>query len=305
MPQAARVFSLFLASPGDVADESAVIGQLVEEWNQHHGGRLNAFVTVTSWRKNAYAAAGAEPQAIINRQVLDTADIVVANFWTRFGTPTSVAGSGTAEEIERSIAAGKHVMIYYSDRPIPPSKFDAAEYARIDAFRKKHEKHSLQWSYPDLEAFRELFRSQLALLMNDLCATPAASPSPEPAPIDESTDGTISIALPPDYWVIVTAALDHVVQAAKRAADDLRKRGVDPKTLSQEEVTAIIGPLFVRGFVIDVLVKHGVMTKEAGEKHGYATLTRIINELVNVPALSCANEVSVSSSAFGATMVAS
>jgi hypothetical protein len=48
--------------------------------------------------------------------------------------------------------------------------------------------------------------------------------------------------------------------------------------ISPEETTAISGPILVRAFIIDVLVKHGSMTREAGGKLGYASLMPMVNE---------------------------
>jgi hypothetical protein len=35
-------------------------------------------------------------------------------FWTKLGTATGVAASGTVEEIDRFVAAGKPAMLYFS-----------------------------------------------------------------------------------------------------------------------------------------------------------------------------------------------
>jgi hypothetical protein len=39
---------------------------------------------------------------------------LIGVFWTRVGTPTGIAESGTLEEIERVAAEGKLVMLYFS-----------------------------------------------------------------------------------------------------------------------------------------------------------------------------------------------
>jgi hypothetical protein len=54
------------------------------------------------------------PQAIINKQLLKSSDLLVAVFWTRLGSPTGVADSGTVEEINEHLAGGKPAMIYFS-----------------------------------------------------------------------------------------------------------------------------------------------------------------------------------------------
>ena len=61
---------------------------------------------------------GERPQEIINRLVIKR-DILVAIFWTRLGSPTGVATSGTIEEIEKHLASKNPTMIYFSDTPLP------------------------------------------------------------------------------------------------------------------------------------------------------------------------------------------
>ena len=46
---------------------------------------------------------GSDPQQIINSQVSDEYDIFIGILWTRFGTPTERAGSGTEEEFSWSL----------------------------------------------------------------------------------------------------------------------------------------------------------------------------------------------------------
>lgn len=48
-----------------------------------------------------------DPQLIINNSIIKNADMVIALFGSRLGTPTARATSGTIEEIEEMIKAGK------------------------------------------------------------------------------------------------------------------------------------------------------------------------------------------------------
>jgi uncharacterized protein (DUF1330 family) len=275
MPKNARVFSLFLAGAGDVVDEQGVVRQLVEEWNVQHGLSQEGLITVTSWKTSTYPDAGGEAQEIINRQVVDDADIVVGVFWTRFGTPTAAADSGTQEEIERSIAASKKVMVYFSDRAVAPSTLDSKQYAKVQSFKKKYADRGLYSSYKDLDAFRSNFRTHLSRLMNDLLRPSADE---RVVSLGENKDTVIEIAFPTRYWVLILAAVDQMVQVSMRAIDDLRQSGRNPETLSEPEQTALAGPILVRGAIVDVLVKRGAMKKEAADKMGYGTLVREVEK---------------------------
>lgn len=275
MPKNARVFSLFLAGAGDVVEEQAVVRQLVEEWNVQHGLSQEGLITVTSWKTSTYPDAGAEAQELINRQVVDDADIVVGVFWTRFGTPTAAADSGTQEEIERSIAAGKKVMVYFSDRAVAPSALDSKQYAKVQSFKKKYADRGLYSSYKDLDEFRSNFRTHLSRLMNDLLRPSADE---RVLPPGENKDTVIEIGFPTRYWVLILAAVDQMVQVSMRAIEDLRRGGRNPETLSEAEQTALAGPILVRGAIVDVLVKRGAMEKEAADKMGYSMLVREVEK---------------------------
>lgn len=270
MPISGRVFSVFLAGARDVADEQAIVRQIVDAWNNEHGLQRGAFVTVTSWTTHTYPEGGTRPQAAINRQILDSADIVVAVFWTRSGTPTPEAASGTEEEIDRSLATGKRVLVYFSDRPISPSAIDHVQYERVQAFRERYRTLGLYSSYTDLDRFRDQFRTHLALVMSELCG-PEANRSAE---TEQRAQETIGIAMAPDYWVVVLAALDRAVQDSLRRGAELAARGVKPEDISDVDRTVLTAPLLIRGFVIDVLVKHGIMRPEASSRIGYEATLR-------------------------------
>lgn len=61
-----------------------------------------------------------------------------AIFWTRFGTPTDKYGSGTEEEIEEMLSAGKQVFMYFLDAPKNPSKVDMEQYKKLENFKEKY-----------------------------------------------------------------------------------------------------------------------------------------------------------------------
>lgn len=67
---------------------------------------------------------GDRPQAIINKQLLEQSDLLVAVFWTRLGSPTGATNSGTVEEIEEHLAAKKPTMLYFSSAPVRPDSVD-------------------------------------------------------------------------------------------------------------------------------------------------------------------------------------
>jgi hypothetical protein len=68
-------------------------------------------------------------------------------FWSKLGTNTGVAVSGTAEEIDRFVAAGKPAMLYFSRRKISPAKGNAKQVAKLQAFKIATRKRALLGSF--------------------------------------------------------------------------------------------------------------------------------------------------------------
>ena len=105
---------------------------------------------------------GDRPQAIINGQLLKDADLLVAMFWTRVGSPTGVAKSGTVEEIEEHIGAGKPAMIYFSSAPVRPDSIDEKQYSALKDFKETLRERGLFEQYESLGEFRFKLARQLA-----------------------------------------------------------------------------------------------------------------------------------------------
>ena len=71
------------------------------------------------WSSDSFPQAGKPAQQLLNAQIVDKADMAIAIFWTRFGTPTDGYGSGTEEEIARLIKSEKQVFLYFLEKAPP------------------------------------------------------------------------------------------------------------------------------------------------------------------------------------------
>jgi len=89
-----------VASPSEVPQERVIVRDVIAEWNAIHAKDRKTVLMPLGWETHATPEMGDRPQAIINGQLLKDADLLVAMFWTRIGSPTGVAKSGTVEEIE-------------------------------------------------------------------------------------------------------------------------------------------------------------------------------------------------------------
>jgi hypothetical protein len=97
-----RFVKVFLASPGDLAEERKIAKTIVEEFNSQLAEALGYQVELVGW-EDTLPGVG-RPQAIINRD-LDGCDLFVGMLWKRWGTPpgTDAYTSGFEEEFQRSM----------------------------------------------------------------------------------------------------------------------------------------------------------------------------------------------------------
>ncbi|MBQ1785055.1 MAG: hypothetical protein II007_15610 [Gammaproteobacteria bacterium] len=147
-------FKLLLMSPGDVTDERNAASELINSWNAQIGNALGVSIDLVKWETHSQPLVGANPQKILNQQLVSEADFGIAIFWSRLGTPTDTHISGTAEEIDGLIARGIDVSIYICNRPIEQSKIQ--EYTKLSDYLAIIKRNALITNYTNLEDLREL-----------------------------------------------------------------------------------------------------------------------------------------------------
>jgi Domain of unknown function (DUF4062) len=164
-----RSLSVFVASPGDVADERVRLEEVIRELNVTWSNQLGIQLDLIRWETHAFPGFGDDPQDVINEQIPNDYDLFIGIMWCRYGTETKRAGSGTAEEFERAKArfhdnsASVRLMIYFKDAPIAPSRMDPAQLAKVAAF--KHtvgDEGGLYWTFSSIEQFEKLIRLHLS-----------------------------------------------------------------------------------------------------------------------------------------------
>jgi hypothetical protein len=162
----ATVFPILIAGPSDVADEMDAAELAVSNWNDGHAGAMGLMMEARTWRTHGAPELGEDAQAILNRQMGDHCDAIIAIFGTRMGTPTPRALSGTAEEIDRFVAVGKRVMVYFSSGPIPREGFSAEQYQALEDFKKALRQQGLLGEYASVDDLRRQLDLHLVQLGN-------------------------------------------------------------------------------------------------------------------------------------------
>lgn len=154
MSFSSQTFRVLIASPSDLSEEREVAADAVHEWNALHAAAQKAVLLPVKWETHATPQAGVRPQEAINYQLVDECDILVGMFWTKLGTSTGVAASGTVEEIDRFVAAEKPALLYFSTRPIDPNQIDLRQHRRLRAFKQGTYTRALTGSFSALDELR-------------------------------------------------------------------------------------------------------------------------------------------------------
>jgi len=156
-----------IASPGDVSEERAAIRSTLHDWNDINSVNSRIVLTPVGWESHSSPELGIRPQELINNRVLKNCDLLIGVFWTRLGSPTGKAQSGTVEEIQEHLAAGKPAMIYFSSKPASPDTFDPEQYLQLKAFKIWCKSQGLIEEFENIDQFRAKLSKQLPLCLSN------------------------------------------------------------------------------------------------------------------------------------------
>lgn len=167
MSYLANIYNVLIASPSDVEAERKIIVEVLHEWNAAHSVKRKIALMPVMWETHSGPEFNSHPQDVINREVVDYCDLVIGVFWSRLGTPTDVADSGTIEEIMRMISDKKLVMLYFSTKELPYDH-DEKQLTKVKEFKNKCFKEGLIEQYQNPDDFRSKLSRQLNIKLNKL-----------------------------------------------------------------------------------------------------------------------------------------
>jgi hypothetical protein len=195
MSYQATAFNVMIASPSDVPAEREQVRAVIYEWNAIHSMARKIVLLPVGWETHASPQMGGSPQSIINDQVLARADLVVGVFWTRIGTKTDDYDSGTVEEIERHIAAGRPAMLYFSSSPVELDSVDHEQYLKLKTFKASCKSRGLYEPYSGIAEFRAAFNRHLQLQLNEHAIFQAdGAPMGDPSITVEAEEPTLELS---------------------------------------------------------------------------------------------------------------
>ena len=167
MPRNSEVYSILIASPSDVPKEREAAKDVTLLWNATHSRSTEVVLEAVLWETHSTPELGDRPQGLLNKQLASQCDALVGIFWTRLGTPTGKADSGTVEEINEFAEARKPVLLYFSNQPVVPNSIDQVQYAKLVAFKKDIQSRGLYDEYDALPTFREKLNRHFSKMVAD------------------------------------------------------------------------------------------------------------------------------------------
>lgn len=177
MGYVAHVLNVFIASPGDTSEYRDAVEAALHRWNGMRSANAGVVLLPRRWEVDGVPLMGGDGQSQLNSQLVDKADIVIGIFHTRIGKATPRGKSGTAEEIERTHAAGKPVHVYRSTAPLP-SDVDTTQIEELRDFLEEMQRDGLTGSFATAEDLQNQVHAAIELDLTTLAlGAPVASPA--------------------------------------------------------------------------------------------------------------------------------
>lgn len=168
----ANCYNIMIVSPSDISEEREIAKNILYRWNELNSRFHNIVFSVLGYDINAHADSGVHPQESLNHQLLEQADLIIAIFWTKLGTPTTEYSSGSVEEISKHIKQGKKALIYFSNKSVDPRKLDSVQYKKLQEYKQSIQGNAFYKEFSSPEEFERLLNTEIQLIANELETTP-------------------------------------------------------------------------------------------------------------------------------------
>lgn len=168
MPRPAIIYRILVASSSDIVEELPAIAEAIRDWNVANSLFRGVYLEPVLFKTHASPKMGGKPQAIVNKQLVKTCDILIGIFWSRLDTPTRKAESGIFEEIEAFRKARKPVLLYFSSAPIVLGRVDIKQYKRLLEFKEQYQQEEPVFSYKSTDDLRDQVKRHITTAVNSI-----------------------------------------------------------------------------------------------------------------------------------------
>lgn len=164
-----NIVTIIIASPSDIKAERESIPRIFDTWNSAH---KDVILKPLMFESGSVPEMGDHPQHILNKQLVEKGDLLIAIFWSKLGTPTPTAKSGTIEEIREfiRIKGPSRVMVYFCTRPLPvsPGNLKLEEIQTLNDFKEEMRTECLYKEFTSTDKFEALLYPNLDIKVSQL-----------------------------------------------------------------------------------------------------------------------------------------
>lgn len=161
------VYNIMIGAPSDIIEEVNTAISVINQWSYINSEATNIVLMPLHWSINSYPTCGAHPQKSINKQLVSKSDLMVSIFGAKLGTPTDTEASGTVEEINEHINAGKDVMVFFKLSIDDISSVDPQQLQKIQEFKDGIKDKALWCDFYDNDDFQKKLSDKIQLFVND------------------------------------------------------------------------------------------------------------------------------------------
>ena len=162
----ANVYKIMIGAPSDIKEEVNIAIDAIYHWNNINAEKQKTVLLPLHWSISAYPITGIYPQKAINQQVVNKSDLLICIFGAKLGTPTQDYASGSVEEIEEHLKAGKPVMIFFK-QALNINEINIEQISRLQNFKKEIGQKALYEDYNNVDEFKRILEDKLSLCIND------------------------------------------------------------------------------------------------------------------------------------------
>jgi hypothetical protein len=173
MPKQLVRLSVFISGTSEMEAEKAALKRVTDELSSVLDKTHGITLRLATFPDTIRPGVNTDPQTEINRQIADC-DIYIGLLWSRFGTATARAGSGTQEEFEialdrfRQDSRSVRIMFYFKRASQDPFAIDLPQLKKVREFRDALSMRGVLyrdfWETPE---FIDTFRDNLHHLIID------------------------------------------------------------------------------------------------------------------------------------------
>lgn len=155
-----------IGAPSDIKEEVQIAKEVINEWNYVNTELHRKVLLPLHWSINVYPTCGKHPQKIIDEQMVEKSDLLICIFGSKLGTPTDTDISGSVEEINEHLKAGKDVMIFFRKNLEITSLDDMQQVEKLLKFKESIKGNALFGEY-EKNNFKSILSQKLQLFLND------------------------------------------------------------------------------------------------------------------------------------------